>query len=386
MMPCGRCAPSHIPPMISRALPLVAVLLAAAAAPLEAPKLPAITVVRAAAGTLVDTLDLTGTLVAREEVLVSPQLDGLAITRVAAEEGDRVAAGQVLAELSHDVLDASLAQNAAQIARAEAAIAQAQSAIEEAEATRAQADAAFARTRTLLSTGSASREAFEGRQQAAQVGAARVTGAQNALRLAVADRALAVAQRQELAVRLARTSIRAPVAGVVSRRVARLGAVVGMSGEPLFRIVEGGVVELEADVPETRLARLHPDQTANVGGVAAHVRLVAPEVNRTSRLGRVRIAFDGAAPGLIGGFARARVELARQAGIVVPLSAVLFDPDGAHVQVVRDGLVETRAVSVGLKDAGRALLTAGLAAGERVVAVSASFVRGGDRVSAVAAN
>lgn len=369
--------------MIPRALSLVAVLLTAAA-PLEAPKLPAVTVVSAAAGTLVDTLDLTGTLVAREEVLVSPQLDGLAITRVAAEEGDRVAAGQVLAELSHDVLDATLAQNAAQVARAEAAIAQAQSAIEEAQATRTQADAAFARTRELLSTGSASREAFEGRQQAAQVATARVTGAQNALRLAVADRALAVAQRQELGARLARASIRAPVAGVVSRRVARLGAVVGLAGDPLFRIIEDGVVELEADVPETRLARLRPNQPATVDGVAAHVRLVAPEVNRASRLGRVRIALDGDPPGVIGGFARARVELARRTGVVVPLSAVLFEPDGAKVQVVRDGLVETRPVTVALKDGGSALLTAGLAAGEQVVGVSASFVRGGDRVTPVA--
>jgi len=143
-------------------------------------------------------------------------------------------------------------------------------------------------------------------------------------------------------------------------------------------------VELEADVPETRLARLRPNQPATVDGVAGHVRLVAPEVNRSTRLGRVRIAFDGDGPGLLGGFARARVEVARLAGIVVPLSAVLFEPDGAKVQVVRDGLVETRAVTVGLKDAGRALLTAGLADGEQVVAVSASFVRGGDRVNAVA--
>lgn len=370
--------------MITRAvLPLLAILLAAAA-PLEAAKLPAVTVVRAAAGTLVDRIELTGTLVAREEVLVSPQLDGLAITRVAAEEGDRVTAGQVLAELSHDVLDATLAQNAAQIARADAAIAQAQSSIEEAQATRTQADAAFARTRELLATGSASREAFEGRQQGAQVGAARVAGAQNALRLAVADRNLAVAQRQELAVRLARATIRAPVAGVVSRRVARLGAVVGMTGEPLFRIIQDGVVELEADVPETRLARLRPDQPATIDGAAAHVRLVAPEVNRSTRLGRVRIAFNGGATGLLGGFARARVEVARLAGVVVPLSAVLFDPDGAKVQVVRDGLVETRAVTVGLKDGSRALLTAGLADGEQVVGVSGSFVRNGDRVNAVA--
>ncbi len=373
---------------IRAALPALALpafaLMVAAAAPMEAAKPPAVTVARATAGTLVDTVVLTGTLVPREEVLVNAQLDGLAIVKIEAEEGDRVEAGQALAELSHDVLDATVAQNAAQIARAEAAIAQANSSIQEAEASRTQADAAFARTRELLATGSASRETFEQRQQAAQVGSARVTGAQNAMRLAVAERNLALAQRQELDARVARTNIRAPVAGIVSRRVARLGAVASMNGEPLFRIIEDGAVELEADVPESRLSRMRPGQPAVVGGAPAHVRLVAPEVSRASRLGRVRIALDGNPPGVIGGFARARVEVARLQGVTVPLSAVLFDPDGAKVQVVRDGLVETRPVTIGLQSGGQALVTAGVADGEDVVGVSATFVRAGDRVTAVA--
>ncbi len=97
----------------------------------------------------------------REEVLVSQQIDGLAITAIEAEEGDRVAAGQVLARLSHDALDASLAQNTAQRARADAAVAQAQNAIAEAQASRTQADAAFARARDLVASGATSRETFD---------------------------------------------------------------------------------------------------------------------------------------------------------------------------------------------------------------------------------
>lgn len=385
----GNAAACHISGMIARSiLPFIAVL-SAAAAPLETARPPSITVSRAAAETLADTVVLTGTLVAREEVLVNPQIEGLAITRVLAEEGDRVVAGQVLAYLSHDVAEASLAQNAAQIARADAAIAQAQSAIQEAEANRAQADAAFARSRDLVATGAASRETFDTRQQAAQIGVARVASAQNARGLALADRALAQAQRTELAVRLALTEIRSPVAGIVSRRTARVGAVFGMTGDPLFRITQDGAVELEADVPENRLARLHAGQPATIDGVLAHVRLVSPEVNRTTRLGRVRIALDQDHDhdqvSVIGSFARARVEVARLDGIAVPLSAVLFDPDGAKVQVVHDGLVETRPVTVGLRSGGLALLTAGLAAGEAVVSVSATFVRDGDRVVAIPA-
>ncbi len=372
--------------MRNRILLLGLLPLLAAAAPDAAA--PAVTVAQAAFGTLTATVLVTGTLVPREEVLVSPQIDGLAITAINVEEGDRVVAGQVLASLSHDALDASLAQNTAQQARADAAVAQAQSAIAEAQASRVQADAAFGRSRDLVTSGITSRETFESRQQAAQVATARLTSSINALHAAEADAALMRAQRQELQVKLDRTTIRAPVAGVVSRRTARLGAVLGMTGEPLFRLIEGGAVELEAGVPETRLVQLQPQQMAmiTVAGMAlpAHVRLVAPEISQSTRLGRVRIAPDGdRMPAAIGSFARASVEVARDAGVIVPLSAVLFDPDGTHLQVVHDGVVQTRTVTVGLRNAGQALLTAGVQPGESVVAVSGTFVRDGDRVTPV---
>lgn len=384
--------------MIRLVLPLL-LLAGAAALPARAaspdaadpgPKPPAVSVVRVARGALAERVVLTGTLVPREEALVSPQVEGLAITEILAEEGDRVTQGQVLARLARDTIETALAQNAAQAARAEAAIAQARASIAEAQAARTQADLAFARSRELVRGGSVSREAYESRDAAARVAAARAEAAEQALRVAEADRALADAQRRELEVRLARAEIRAPVAGVVSRRTARLGAVVGGAGEPLFRIIAAGLVELEADVPETSLAKLRPGQPATVVGAGpereATVRLVAPEVNRTTRLGRVRVAVEGDPAGLvIGGFARATVEVARREGALVPLSAVLFQPDGATVQVVRDGTVETRPVWVGLRAGGQALIPYGLAEGEEIVSVSGTFIRGGDRVTPVAA-
>ncbi len=353
---------------------------------------PTVTVVAAERGTITDRLGVTGTLVPREEALVTPQVEGLAVTEILAEEGDLVAAGQVLLRLSREQLDTAMAQNLAQIARAQAAVAQAQGGIAEAGANQVQADAALARARELAGTGITSRETFEQRRMAADVAAARVTAAGAALHAAEADRALALAQRDELAVRIARTEVRAPVAGRISRRTARVGAVVGAAGDPLFRIVQDGAVELEAQVPEIFLTRLHPGQKATVvpagqGPRAGQVRLVAPEVDRTTRLGRVRIALDDSAGTIIGSFARGEVETARRDGVIVPLSAVLFQPGGtARVQVVANGRVETRAVETGLRAEGRIEIVAGLAPGETVVAVSGSFVRDGDQVAAVPAS
>jgi RND family efflux transporter MFP subunit len=336
---------------------------------------PSVTVAMATLGGITETASVTGTLVPREEILVSPQVDGVAITQILVEEGDTVKAGQVLARVSREAFDAMMAQNTAQIARDQAAIA-------EAEASRVEADAAFARAHDLVKSAITSRETYDTRQAAAMTAAARVASAH-------ADLAFAQAQRQELAVKLAHTDITAPVGGLVSRRVARLGSVVSMNGDPLFRIISNGSIELEADVPESVMARLRPGQQAKLemaGGVTrgGTIRLVSPEMNRASRLGRIRIAIDAGDGGLVlGGFGRADIRTAQHDGVLVPLSAVQFEADGPRVQVVRDGVVQTRAVTLGLRADGRAEILRGVAAGEAVVAVSGTFVRDGDHVTAI---
>ena len=79
--------------------------------------------------------------------------------------------------------------------------------------------------------------------------------------------------------RIGRTEVRAPVSGLVSRRSAKLGAMASSAGEPLFRIIADGDVDLEADVPEQSLVRF-------AVGMPATIRL--PGVDR-SRRGRVRL-------------------------------------------------------------------------------------------------
>ncbi len=376
---------------------LVCLTLAAAAMPVFAAPLavtappPTVSVIPAVTGEIVETVVATGSLVAREEVLVNTQVDGQPIVEILVEEGDTVEKGQILARLEKDTLQANLAQFDAQIARAIASAEQARAQIAQSRANAVQASEALVRSRALVSSGTASRETFEQRQASAQVTAAQVKAAEAMLSSAEADGALARAQRQEVSVRLARTDIRAPVAGRISRRGARLGAVVGMTGEPLFRIISNAELELDAAVPETTLARLRQGQPARIEITgyaeprAGHVRLVSPEVSPATRLGRVRIALDDSFRLALGGFARARVEVARAQGVLLPLSAVLTRPEGAEVQVVVDGLVQTRKTQIGLRDGASAQIIAGVAAGEQVISVSGTFVRNGDRVAPVAA-
>jgi HlyD family secretion protein len=352
---------------------------------------PAITVAAASRTELRETVIVTGSFVARDEVMVSPEVDGLTITEILAEEGDKVAAGQVLARLNREMLDVQLAQNAAQISRAEAAIAQARASIVEATSARTLAQQQLERTQQLQRSGASTADALDQRTSAARSAGARVESATNALALAEADLTLARAQRRDIELRIARTEIKAKVGGTISRRTARLGALAAAAGDPLFRIIADSEVELEADVPETTLARMRPSQPATVEAAgydkpfAGTVRLVAPEVNRTNRLGRVRVTLTADERPPLGAFGRATVEVARSTGLTVPLSAVMFGPTANTIQVVRNGVVETREVTVGLRAQGRVEIRSGIADGDEVVVVSGSFVRNGDRVTPVAA-
>lgn len=376
--------------LLTASLPLAA----QTPAPTPAAAGPSVTVTQAQRTEIVESVVVSGSMVARDEILVGPEVDGLSIVDLLAEEGDRVRQGAVLARLDRTTLDVQKAQNDAQIARAEAAVAQAQAQIAEADANLVQANNAFDRTKALRESGNASIEMFDQRAAAARSGQARANASRQLLAIASADLALAQAQGKDIAVKLARTEIKAPRAGIVSRRTARLGGTASMSpgAEPLFRIIADGAVELEAEVAEVELPGLKLGQKVAVTRAGARetlagtIRLISPEVDKASRLGRVRVALDGNPPVAIGTFARGIIETGRKQAVTLPLSAITYSRVGASVQSVKDGKVTTKPVTLGLSGGGRAEIASGLAEGETVVARAGTFVRDGDLVTPVATN
>lgn len=347
---------------------------------------PAVTVVRAELGEVSEQVIVSGTLVPKEEILIAPEVDGLAVTEILVEEGDRVAKGQVLARLSRAPLEAQIAQIDAQIARAQAAIAQAGVQIKEAEATREQNARALERAMRLNKSGYATDERLDQSLAAAEVADARVASAREAVAVAEADKAAAEAQRREIAWRLARTDVKAPAAGVISRRYAKIGQIAGMAAGPLFTLIEDGTIELEASVADVDIMRLQPGQPASVlpaglsEPISGSVRLIAPEVDRLTRLGSVRISLQSDRRLVTGAFARGTVEIGKRSGVTLPLSAIAHGADGASVQVVTGDRVHRRPVTIGLTGIDRVEIVSGLAAGETVIAKAGSFLREGDRV------
>jgi RND family efflux transporter MFP subunit len=335
------------------------VVLAPAKAPPEAPATVAtVSVVPVAKAMLADSLLVNGSLTPWEDLSIGAEASGLAITRVLVEEGDRVKAGKLLAKLDDALLQAQLKQTEAQIARSRATLK-----INEADVQRA---------RELLKTSAISVQAAEQRQATAD--AAR------------ADLALAEAQRAALQAQFDQTEIRAPADGLISQRTARLGKVV-TPGDPLFREVRDGILELDAEVPDRLLPRIHPGQTvlvrqADGSEETGTVRLVAPLVDKVSRNGIAHVRFPPNDRLKAGTFVTGQLVLDRAETLAVPEAAVLVKDGHALVYVVGEGDKATaRAVETGQRTEGKVAIRSGLAEGERVAILGAGFLHDGDRVT-----
>ena len=230
---------------------------------------------------------------------------------------------------------------------------------------------------------------IEQRETAMKTAQAQLAAANYALDVAEADRKSRDAERQELLVRIDRTDVKATVSGIISRRSAKVGADASITGEPLFRIIEDGAIDLEADVPEQSLAGLLVGMPAELklpgveGAVAGRVRLVNQEVDKASRTGKVRIALEDVSHAHIGAFASGQIELTRRDGVGAPTTALEREGDSARLYVVRDGKIEERQVKPGIVEGDLVEVRSGVHTGESVVARAASFLRPGDRVRPV---
>ena len=127
---------------------------------------PAISVTRVKQADFVETAIVSGSLVARDEIYVSPQIEGLRMLELLADVGDKVKKGQVLARLDPEQLNAQMAQNEANIARSAASIAQAQSTIAQTKAQLDESTAQLERAEPLKKSGFLSGATYDQRESA----------------------------------------------------------------------------------------------------------------------------------------------------------------------------------------------------------------------------
>ncbi|EJU13431.1 HlyD family secretion protein [Sphingomonas sp. LH128] len=298
----------------------------------------------------------SGRLLPQEEMAVAPDLSGFRVARVLVEEGAAVRAGQPLALLDDSLLQSQVRQLEAQLMQQRVA----------AEQARDQS----ARVAGLDNEGVLSNEAIAQRRFAAR----------NADAAAAATRA----QLDDLLVRRAHLTIRAPFDGTVIERTVRPGDTASV-GTAMFRMARGGLIELYAELPERDASRIHVGDVAQVVLASGRtldgkVRLLGERVDAATGLMIARIALPRDAELRAGGFAKARFAGAR-AALSVPDPAVNYDADGASVMLVDGGSrVHRVRVVTGEHSGGFVELRRGPPAGTRVAVKGAAFTLDGDKV------
>jgi HlyD family secretion protein len=314
-----------------------------------APTPRAVRVARVEVRPLSAALTASGLLVAREEAAVTSELTGYRVAAVNVDQGAWVRQGQVLVRLDDALLRSQVETQRIAAERAE----------KEAE-----------RVRGLDGKGVLSQEDIDARRFQARS---------------------ARASLNDLLVRQSRMSVRSPVSGVVLERQVRPGDLSGAGATgPMFRIARGGLVEVDAEVPESELGRIRPGMPATVtlpdgASLTGTVRLVSPEVDQQTKLGRARISLPVRPDLRPGGYARAVFSNLARSAPVAPDRAVIFDAEGPYVMVV-DASNKVRRVPVrtGARAGGYVELLQGPPAGSRVLTSGATFVLEGDTVKPVA--
>lgn len=307
------------------------------------------------------TLTAAGLLVPREEIAVGAEIAGYRVATVLVEEGATVKKGQLLARLDPGLLQAKLSQ-------AKAGVVQAQS-----KARQAKKEAA--RVKGLDGTGILSDEQIDSRRaQAAGAGAAVQ---------------VAQAQLEDLRAQQQRMEIRAPVAGKVLERTVRPGDIAAMS-QPMFRIAKGGLIELDAEVPESTLASIGTGDTAEVtlssGAIlSGSARRISPRVDPQTKLGRVRVALPLDAALRAGGYASVVFSRDVQPVPAVPEKAVQFEASGPLLIVIgADNRARRVPIRTGARDDGYVALEQGPPVGTRVALGGGAFLLDGDKVDPIA--
>jgi HlyD family secretion protein len=322
-------------------------------------QLPSVTVIVPGRQDIPALISATGTLAARRDMPVGVPGQGGQVRSVLVEPGQWVRAGQTLAVIDRSVQSQQAAQLAAsiEVARADLRLAENQ----------------LTRAQQLVGRGFISQADLDQKRATRDAAAARVRVAQ--------------AQLGATRAQIGQLDVRAPTAGLVLSRSVEVGQVVGAGSPALFRIAEGGQMELLARLPQTDLALLSvgvPVTVTPVGSTTSYqgqVWQISPTIDPQTRQGVARIAVPYSRDVRPGGFAQAEIRAGSVSAPLLPESAVLTDDQGTYVMVVGpDNKVQRRAVRLGAVSDRGVVVAQGLNGNERVVASAGAFLNPGERV------
>jgi RND family efflux transporter MFP subunit len=315
-------------------------------------------IVRLAPHRLSVELAMPGTVQAFNQATVRSKLSA-EVRRLPVREGDRVAAGQVIAEFDTAQLRNQLAER--------------QATLESARATLAQTERTRASNAQLVKQSFISKNAFDTADDAYRAQAAAVQAAEAQL-----------AQTQLL---LSDAVVRAPIAGQVAKRYVQPGEKVAFDA-PLLHIVDLSRLELQAQAPVADVARIAQgaEVEVEIEGLAGQpyrgrIDRINPTTEAGSRMIAVYVMLPNDDGRLRGGmFAKVRLQVGSDAPVpALPVTAVQDDRGQSYVWIVADGRLARRNVVTGARDerAQRIEITSGLNGDEQVIGTKFDNLRDG---------
>jgi RND family efflux transporter MFP subunit len=309
--------------------------------------------------------------------------------------GDRVTAGQVVAEIEAPEIQQ-------QVAQAKAAVDTSQSAVQQAEAGLAQgrsnlhlAEVTKDRWQKLFDKGVVSRQENDTYQAQWTAQQANVQALEKAIAASKSNVLAAQANLSRLQELEGYQTVRAPFAGVVTVRNIDVGALVNEGSTLLFRIAQTDRLRTYLNVPQADADSIHPGQQAtlilpDLGGRQFHgtVARTADALDPTTRTLLVDVQVPNTDHALLPGMF-AQVDLAvprRDPPLVIPGDTLVVRADGPQVAVIApNGAVHYQRIQLGRDFGDRIEVLAGLEEGQQVAVNPSDAVREGAKVKPVRA-
>jgi HlyD family secretion protein len=334
-----------------------------------------VTVAQATTQSLAPSLFGIGTVDARRTYNIGPTAAGR-VARVLVDQGDRVSAGQALAEMDPVDLDDRLAAGRAVAERSAHSARAAQSALEEAESRARVAQSNADRYAELRRTNFVSQEAADARRHEANAAQAARSAAESTLAAARDETRRAQADLAGTTRARAHLRLASPVDGVVAARLAEPGSTV-VAGQMVLQVIDPASLWVRARLDQGRSGGLVAGLPADVVLRSRPGETFAGRVERVDLLGDAvteeRIAHVGLASmpegATVGDLAEVTIRLPAVAGaLAVPAAAVKRKGSQRGVWLLQEGRAKFRPVAAGAETLeGLVQVLSGIGAGETVI-------------------
>jgi RND family efflux transporter MFP subunit len=356
--------------------------------------LPRVEVIEVGASSKVSELQLPGNIEAVTEAPILARADGY-IRRRLVDIGDRVAAGQPLAEIEAPELDQQVLQAKANVQQAQAALDQALANEQQGKSNLELARVTAQRWGSLVAAGVVSKQDNDQYQAQYQSQIAGVNALEKAILAQRANIAAAEANLARLNEMQGYRIVKAPFAGVITLRNVDVGALVTTGSTMLYRIAQTGTLRTYVNVPQTNASSVHPGQPARISvtnlpgrSFAGTIARTANSLDPTSRTLLVEVQVpnpDGALmPGMY-----AQVDFSNpraNAPLLIPAEALMVRADGTQIAVVGpDSIVHLQKIVIGRDYGDRLEVLQGLQVGDRIIANPDDDAREGVKVEAIEA-